>query len=25
VDEFEVGERGDGRGSRLRFVKFLTA
>ena len=24
VDEFEVGERGDGRGSRLRFVKFLT-
>jgi serine/threonine-protein kinase RsbW len=23
VDEFEVGERGDGRGSRLRFVKFL--
>jgi serine/threonine-protein kinase RsbW len=25
VDEFEVGERGDGTGSRLRFVKFLTA
>jgi serine/threonine-protein kinase RsbW len=25
VDEFEVGERGDGRGSRLRFVKFLNA
>ena len=25
VDEFEVGERADGRGSRLRFVKFLTA
>ena len=25
VDEFEVGERQDGRGSRLRFVKFLTA
>jgi serine/threonine-protein kinase RsbW len=25
VDEFEVGERRDGRGSRLRFVKFLTA
>jgi serine/threonine-protein kinase RsbW len=25
VDEFEVGEREDGRGSRLRFVKFLTA
>lgn len=25
VDEFEVGERGDGRGSRLRFVKFLAA
>jgi serine/threonine-protein kinase RsbW len=25
VDEFEVGERGDGRGSRLRFVKLLTA
>jgi serine/threonine-protein kinase RsbW len=25
VDEFEVGERGDGRGFRLRFVKFLTA
>jgi serine/threonine-protein kinase RsbW len=25
VDEFEVGERGDGHGSRLRFVKFLTA
>ena len=25
VDEFEVGERGAGRGSRLRFVKFLTA
>jgi serine/threonine-protein kinase RsbW len=25
VDEFEVGERGDGRGSRLRFSKFLTA
>jgi serine/threonine-protein kinase RsbW len=25
VDEFEVGERGDGGGSRLRFVKFLTA
>ncbi len=25
VDEFEVGERGDGRGSRLRFAKFLTA
>jgi serine/threonine-protein kinase RsbW len=25
VDEFEVGERGDGQGSRLRFVKFLTA
>jgi serine/threonine-protein kinase RsbW len=25
VDEFEIGERGDGRGSRLRFVKFLTA
>ena len=22
-DEFESGERGDGRGSRLRFVKFL--
>ena len=25
VDEFEVGERSDGRGARLRFVKFLTA
>jgi serine/threonine-protein kinase RsbW len=25
VDEFEVGERQDGRGSRLRFVKFLPA
>jgi serine/threonine-protein kinase RsbW len=25
VDEFEVGERMDGRGSRLRFAKFLTA
>jgi serine/threonine-protein kinase RsbW len=25
VDEFEVGGRVDGRGSRLRFVKFLTA
>jgi serine/threonine-protein kinase RsbW len=25
ADEFEVGERDDGRGSRLRFVKFLTA
>ena len=25
VDEFEVGGRADGRGSRLRFVKFLTA
>jgi serine/threonine-protein kinase RsbW len=25
VDEFEVGQRGAGRGSRLRFVKFLTA
>jgi serine/threonine-protein kinase RsbW len=25
VDEFEVGDRRDGRGSRLRFVKFLTA
>jgi serine/threonine-protein kinase RsbW len=25
ADEFEVGERADGRGSRLRFVKFLTA
>jgi serine/threonine-protein kinase RsbW len=25
VDEFEIGERQDGRGSRLRFVKFLTA
>ena len=25
VDEFEVGERGDGGGSRLRFVKFLAA
>jgi serine/threonine-protein kinase RsbW len=25
ADEFEVGERGDGRGSRLRFVKFLSA
>jgi serine/threonine-protein kinase RsbW len=25
VDEFEVGERADGRGSSLRFVKFLTA
>ena len=25
VDEFEVGERRDRRGSRLRFVKFLTA
>jgi serine/threonine-protein kinase RsbW len=25
VDEFEVGERGDGGGARLRFVKFLTA
>jgi serine/threonine-protein kinase RsbW len=25
VDEFDVGERRDGRGSRLRFVKFLTA
>ena len=25
VDEFEVGGRMDGRGSRLRFVKFLSA
>jgi serine/threonine-protein kinase RsbW len=25
ADEFEVGDRADGRGSRLRFVKFLTA
>jgi len=25
TDEFEVGERGGGQGSRLRFVKFLTA
>jgi serine/threonine-protein kinase RsbW len=25
ADEFEVGEGDDGRGSRLRFVKFLTA
>jgi serine/threonine-protein kinase RsbW len=25
VDKFEVGDRRDGRGSRLRFVKFLTA
>jgi len=25
ADEFEVGERADGPGSRLRFVKFLTA
>jgi serine/threonine-protein kinase RsbW len=25
VDEFEVSERSDGRGSSLRFVKFLTA
>ncbi len=25
ADEFEVGDRDDGRGSRLRFVKFLTA
>jgi serine/threonine-protein kinase RsbW len=25
VDEFEVGGRGNGRGSRLRFVKFLTS
>lgn len=25
VDEFEIGERTDGRGSRLRFAKFLTA
>ena len=25
VDEFEVSERADGRGSSLRFVKFLTA
>lgn len=25
ADEFEVGEREGGRGSRLRFVKFLTA
>lgn len=25
VDEFEVGERRGGRGSRLRFVKFLPA
>jgi serine/threonine-protein kinase RsbW len=25
VDEFEVGERRDRPGSRLRFVKFLTA
>jgi serine/threonine-protein kinase RsbW len=25
ADEFEVGDRVDGRGSRLRFVKFLTA
>jgi serine/threonine-protein kinase RsbW len=25
VDEFEVGERARGRGSRLRFVKFLSA
>jgi serine/threonine-protein kinase RsbW len=25
ADEFEVGERADGSGSRLRFVKFLTA
>ena len=25
ADEFEVGERDGGRGSRLRFVKFLTA
>jgi serine/threonine-protein kinase RsbW len=24
-DEFEIGDRQDGRGSRLRFVKFLTA
>jgi serine/threonine-protein kinase RsbW len=24
ADEFEVGERADGSGSRLRFVKFLT-
>ncbi len=23
ADEFEVGERSDGRGSRLRFVKLL--
>lgn len=23
TDEFEAGERGDGRGLRLRFVKFL--
>jgi serine/threonine-protein kinase RsbW len=25
VDEIEIGERNDGGGSRLRFVKFLTA
>ena len=25
ADEFEVGKRADGPGSRLRFVKFLTA
>lgn len=25
TDEFEVGERAGGHGSRLRFVKFLTA
>jgi serine/threonine-protein kinase RsbW len=25
VDEFEVADRMDGRGSRLRFVKFLSA
>ncbi len=25
TDEFEIAERDDGRGSRLRFVKFLTA
>jgi serine/threonine-protein kinase RsbW len=25
TDEFEIAERDDGHGSRLRFVKFLTA
>jgi serine/threonine-protein kinase RsbW len=25
ADELEIGERSDGRGSRLRFVKFLAA